>query len=306
MAEVQPVIRAAGAVLWRPATTREGLEVAVVHRPKYDDWSLPKGKSEPGEHLLQTAVREVGEETGQRVSLGRPAGMLRYQVEGRAKVVYYWLARGHHAPFKPTEEVDELVWLPPSAAASLVTQPRDADVVRPLLWQQTQTTPFVLLRHAKAVKRSAWGGRDADRPLDPRGHAQSQALVDVLATLGPLTVVSSDGRRAVQTLAPYAWDRGVTVESEPLLSEEGWDATPAASLARIAELRDRREPMVVCSHRPLLPALVARLCEGSGVRPPSRSLDTAAFVVLHCSRGRVVAAEHHARPPVPQPTEAPV
>ncbi len=298
--EPRPVaaVRAAGAVLWRPASTREGVEVAVVHRPKYDDWSLAKGKAESGEHVLQTAVREVAEETGQHVSLGRPAGTTRYQVDGRPKVVHYWFAQGHHQPFVPTSEVDELVWVPPSAARGLLTQPRDAQLVRSAVAATVDTQPLVVLRHAKARKRDGWHGRDADRPLEARGRAQSDALVEVLLTLGPMTVVSSDSERALSTVEPLAHRLGVHVEVEPQLSEEAWAQSPETSLARVVELRKRRTPLLLCSHRPLLPALLERLCEGSGVTAPPRPLETAAFVVLQCAQGRVVTAERHERPVV--------
>lgn len=322
----EPSIRAAGAVLWRPAVPRarsesnavnesnavsesdalgEGIEVALVHRPRYDDWSLPKGKSEPGEHLLVTAVREVAEETGEQVYLGRPVGVLDYLVDGRPKSVHYWLAGGSSGAFTPNEEVDELVWVPPTAAIDLLTQPRDADVLRLLdhtSEELLQTTPLVLLRHAKAVKRSAWEGSDVERPLDERGRAQATALVEVLATLGRLTVVSSNSERTLATVEPYAAATGATVEVEPLLGEDAWEFHPEAALERIDALRRRGEPMVICSHRPLLPALIARACQGSDVRPPKRKLATAAFVVVHTRSGslgpRAIAAEAHDGPEV--------
>src|SRR5215469_15467690 len=104
-------IRAAGAVVWRPGP--DGPLVALVHRPKYDDWTLPKGKTDLGESVLLTAVREVHEETGQRITLGRRLTASRYDVDGRPKLVYYWAGRAEDppAPFTPNHEVDELAWL---------------------------------------------------------------------------------------------------------------------------------------------------------------------------------------------------
>ena len=129
------VIHAAGCVLWRPSDGVRGRdrEVALVHRPRYDDWSLPKGKCQPGEHVLETAVREVAEETGVAVVLGRRLLSTSYQRDGRPKVVDYWAARpaaaGPQAGFVPNEEVDRLEWLPVAAARGRMSYARDHSVL---------------------------------------------------------------------------------------------------------------------------------------------------------------------------------
>ncbi|MEU7024792.1 NUDIX hydrolase [Streptomyces sp. NPDC046203] len=136
------VIVAAGAVLWRPARAGSGgegaggsedegsgIEIALVHRPKYDDWSLPKGKLKRGETLAACARREVLEETGQSCALGTRLPVVRYPVNGRPKEVTYWTARALGGAFTPNREVDTLLWLPPAAARLRLTQPRDRDLL---------------------------------------------------------------------------------------------------------------------------------------------------------------------------------
>ncbi|WP_395361802.1 NUDIX hydrolase [Streptomyces sp. YH02] len=126
-------VRAAGCILWRPALSGHGVEIALVHRPKYDDWSHPKGKRKRTESAEACALREVLEETGQRCALGPRLPTVRYLVEGRPKVVEYWAARALGGTFTPSREVDRLVWLPPSAARLRLTQPRDRDLLDELV-----------------------------------------------------------------------------------------------------------------------------------------------------------------------------
>jgi 8-oxo-dGTP diphosphatase len=121
-------VRAAGGVVVRP-----GAEVAVVHRPKYDDWTLPKGKLDPGEGFEEAALREIEEETGLRCRLGRELPSTRYtDAKGRPKLVRYWEMEPIEGAFSPTDEIDELRWLPPEEAADLLSYERDREVLRAL------------------------------------------------------------------------------------------------------------------------------------------------------------------------------
>ncbi|MFF8608014.1 NUDIX hydrolase [Streptomyces sp. NPDC015346] len=131
----QEPVRAAGCVLWRraPGGGGEGIEIALVHRPKYDDWSLPKGKLKRDETPRACAVREVREETGQNCLLGPRLPTVRYVANGRPKEVTYWAAEALGGTFTPTGEVDRLLWLPPAAARTRLTQPRDRDLLDALL-----------------------------------------------------------------------------------------------------------------------------------------------------------------------------
>ena len=127
-------IRAAGCVLWRRSPVDGGLEICLVHRPKYDDWSHPKGKLKPGEDPLAGALREVEEETGCVAAPGARLPTVRYEVNGRPKQVQYWAAKARGGcSFVPGCEVDRIVWLPPAAARTRLTQPRDRELVDILL-----------------------------------------------------------------------------------------------------------------------------------------------------------------------------
>jgi 8-oxo-dGTP diphosphatase len=124
-------VKAAGGVVWRRGAG--GIEVAVVHRPHRSDWSLPKGKLDPGESFEEAAVREVLEEIGFRCRLGRELSPTSYtDQKGRSKVVRYWLMEPEEGEFEPNDEVDELRWLIPSAAVELLTYPHDQALVREL------------------------------------------------------------------------------------------------------------------------------------------------------------------------------
>jgi phosphohistidine phosphatase SixA/predicted NUDIX family NTP pyrophosphohydrolase len=286
-------IRAAGVVLWR-ARPGGGIEVALVHRPKYDDWSLPKGKLEPGEHVLAAAVRETAEETGCTVRLGRPLPTQRYRVAAGPKEVRYWAAEVVDGGFEPTSEVDELAWLTPQEALARLTWARDGAIVRVVAELPAPTRPLVLLRHAAAVSRSDWDGDDADRPLREKGRRQAAALPALLAAYAPLRLLSSGTARTLQTVQPFADATGLAQQVQPWLSDTVFAADPEAGLAAARALLPEEEPTVLCTHRPVLPWLVSALLDGSPVATPTETLTTAAFHVLHVAAGRVVAVEKHA------------
>jgi 8-oxo-dGTP diphosphatase len=288
-------IRAAGAVLWRPSG--RGREVALVHRPRYDDWSFPKGKREPGEHLLLTAVREVAEETEVRVILGRPLPAVRYERNGRPKRVDYWVGRpavGGWASFQPNDEVDDLAWLPVRAARGRLSYGRDAATLDEFAAGPADTVPFVLLRHASALGKDTWAGDDRDRPLDKGGVDESERLARLLSCFGPRRVISSPAERCVATVRPYAALAGADLEIETALSPEQAGAEPGAGSARVAAIVAAGRPAVICAHRENLPLLLAAACAALGAAPPEGdALEFAGFWVLHAADGALVAAERH-------------
>src|SRR5438270_1054903 len=175
-----PAIEAAGGVLWRPALGAASVEVALVHRPKYDDWSLPKGKLEPGEHPLVGAVREVWEETGHVGIPGRPVGEVRYVKDGDHKRVRYWAMSVESGSFHPNEEVDQLMWLPTKEAQRFLSPDRDRRVLVGFARTPDPTWPLVLVRHGSAGDRQSWPGPDRERPLDDIGRVQADAIVPLL------------------------------------------------------------------------------------------------------------------------------
>jgi 8-oxo-dGTP diphosphatase len=123
-------VRAAGGVVWRRRDDGE-VELAVAHRPRYDDWSFPKGKLDPGEGWEQAALREVDEEIGVRARLGEELAPARYvDAKGRPKQVRYWLMEPNEGAFAPNEEVDDVRWLSPADAERLLTYPHDVALAR--------------------------------------------------------------------------------------------------------------------------------------------------------------------------------
>ncbi|MGH3157963.1 MAG: NUDIX hydrolase [Streptosporangiaceae bacterium] len=291
-------IFAAGALLYTLGPG--GLEVAVIHRPGRDDWTFPKGKLEPGEHVLAGAVREVTEETGIRPVLGPPLATVRYQVEGRPKRVDYWAARvdAPAGPFVPNSEVATLEWLPAAQAASRLSYPHDAAMLEHLesvaAWG---SVPCILLRHAPAGRKSAWPGDDLLRPLDPSGAADAEVLADLLGCYAPRRVVSSAAERCLGTVRPYAERIGASIEAVPEFATGPGVAGDRAEAARrcMTELISRPDPMVVCAHRENLPVLLdqALAVLDSDLPADNWAPPKSGFWVLHVASGRLAALEHH-------------
>jgi 8-oxo-(d)GTP phosphatase len=257
------LIKAAGAVAWRPGPAGEP-EILLVHRKKYDDWSLPKGKTEPDEPLPVTAVREVLEEGGARLALGRRLVSVRYNVGGRPKRVHYWAARvlSVDARAVPNSEVDEVTWLPAGRAVDKVSYPHDHGVLADFAARPAQTVPLILLRHSGAVAKGGWKRADRSRPLDDAGRSDAKALADLLVCFAPRPrLISSTAARCADTLLPLSEVTGEQVRAEPSLyihneSPLTGAAEPAADLtALVREVIAAGEPTVICAHRENLPLL---------------------------------------------------
>ncbi|MEV0680380.1 NUDIX hydrolase [Actinosynnema sp. NPDC050436] len=253
-------MRAAGAVLSR----EDGL-VAVVHRPRYDDWSLPKGKLDPGETVPAAAVREVREETGFDAVLGRHLATTRYTAFGRPKTVDFFAARATGGSFAPNDEVDELRWVAVAEAAALVTRDTDRDVLAAYAAEPTDLAVVLLVRHAKAGKRDNWPGDDDLRPLSAAGRRQAEGLRRLLPLWGPSRVHSAPRVRCVDTVRGVADDLGVDVLAEPLLSEEGYWPDKEAALVRLLEIAGGPGVPVVSSQGGVIPDLVTALACLGGV-----------------------------------------
>ena len=296
--EIDPDVVAAGAVLWRPAPGGgAGVDVAVVHRPRYDDWSLPKGKLEHGESAEVAAVREVAEETGLLAALGVSLGQSHYRVPQGEKVVHYWSARAQGDPagaFVPNSEVDQLRWLPAVEADGLLSYDRDREVLarfREVSPSGTPPTPLLLVRHAKAGNREAWTDDDDLRPLSDKGRRQARAVAGLLSLFAPARAYAAPPVRCPQTIGPLTERLGLDVAVEPLLGEHGYWDDPDAGLARLLELARGPEVAVVCSQGGVIPDLVERLT-GRSV-PSARKAST---WVLGLTADRVVTADHYPAP----------
>ncbi|MEV4175588.1 NUDIX hydrolase [Nonomuraea sp. NPDC049709] len=275
------LLRAAGAVVWRGEQSSP--EVAVIHRPGYDDWTFPKGKLKSGEHVIAAALREVREETGLTVLLGRALPPIHYMSTGRLKRVDYWVAQeAADGGFEPGDEVDKLRWLPLAEARRLLTYEWDVGLLRALGAAPLETVPLVLVRHGSAGSRSEWPGEDVARPLDTDGASQASNLATALPAYRPELLLSSPSARCVQTLEPYAGEVGADIRIEPLLSEESQDPQKTPAL-----VGDLSAPAVACSHGKVLPGLIEAL-SGKSVH-----LRKGAFAVLHRAGGRVVSVERY-------------
>jgi 8-oxo-(d)GTP phosphatase len=287
------VIEAAGGLLWRPG--EQGTEVALVHRPKYDDWSLPKGKLESGEHPLAAALREVEEEAGARVVVGRPLGAARYAIDGRPKRVQYWSLRWASGEFRPSDEVDAIDWVPIEKAADRLTPDRDVFVVQEFLRDLRPTRACAVVRHARAGSRAAWKGPDDERPLDQTGREQARVLATLLTAYDVSRAVSADVRRCVDTLAPYAVVAGLTVDTDHLFSEAGYPAHPDRAATRAIEIIDAAGSVAICTQGGALPDLVVEVCRRLGTTPEGmKPVRKGAVVVVHLTVApptRVVAVE---------------
>lgn len=288
----RPPVLAAGALVWR--LKNDKLQVLVVHRPRYDDWSFPKGKAEPGESMVLTAIREVAEETGRQIVLGRYLGKARRRlVSGRKKRTLYWAAQvlpeagpgeGLRAAVKPASkrEIDKVRWWKAEKAARKLTHADDKRLLARLVdWYesgQLQVRSLVLVRHAKAVSRATWGygiNSELTRPLVMgRGQAQARDVAALLSAYGVGELVSSPWKRCVDTLAPYAHGCGLDLRSDEAFTELSALTTPEAMQASFRDLLERGSvlagqlepsyPLALCVHRPCLPLLFETLREYMG------------------------------------------
>ena len=278
---------AAGAVV-----TRKGGDVLLVHRPKYDDWSFPKGKLEPGEHVTAAAVREVAEETGLDIRLGAPLRTQRYWVENgehRRKRVYYWVGRvvgdDDVSSYSLDNEIDEVAWFPLEKARERLDYDYDRVTLAEHESLRKKTNALVILRHGRARSRGSWTKDDRERPLTKGGELQAQNVVPVLGAYGVTHILTSSSRRCWGTVAPYADVTGLEMEDTDDLSQE--DATPQSVAGCVRRLIDLKESSVLCTHRPVLPWVFDAL----GLT--AHQLAPGSVFVVHHRRGKVVATEHH-------------
>lgn len=294
-------VLAAGGVLWRPVAPKlaapDTVEVAGVFRPVTGNWSLPKGKLDPGEHPLSGACREVGEETGlvpvpqaflttAKYRLSRPDGG---EIE---KVVDYWSMRAldDTVAFTPNEEVTEQRWFRLSHALEVLERPRDQAALRAFGQLPQVTATVLLLRHARAEPETAYPGADVARPLDAVGRADSAQLVPLLALYHPERVIAATPLRCVTTVAPLAAALRLEVRGEETFDATGNPGGPERATARLRELA-AGGGAVVCSQAPVIADSLAILADTDGVAMPSVHTPPGGVWVLSFSGKTLVAAE---------------
>ena len=272
-------------------------EIAIIHRPRYDDWSLPKGKVEPGETEPVTAVREVHEETGYTAHLGRRLIAVSYPLEqGGVKKVRYWAARCVDGSFAPNDEVDELKWLPVDDAMKQLGYALDRKVLRHFEKGPIDTRTMLIVRHGTAGSKSRYKGDDRKRPLDKRGRAQAESLVGQLLAFGANELYAADRVRCHQTLEPLAEELGVTIHNEPALTEEAYADNRKTARHRILEIAAAGGTPVICTQGRVIPDLIAWWCERYEVRPDKSRNRKGSTWVMSMADGNLVAADHIGSP----------
>ena len=247
---------AAGALCWR---TRNGeLEVLMIHRPRYKDWSWPKGKLDAGETTPECAIREVEEEAGVRIRLGIPLPATVYPVASGLKIVHYWAARIQEGKPRPDgKEVDEVRWCTPAEAHAQLANPSDRLPLQALeeahAGNRLRTWPLIVVRHAKAKPRSSWTRAEGERPLAATGLRQAQSVSRLLTAWLPDRVLSSPWNRCVQTVRPYVKTRAVKFKTVDAVTEHSAKRKPGKARKAIEAMFDKAVPVVLCTHRPVLP-----------------------------------------------------
>ncbi|MGP9695321.1 NUDIX hydrolase [Brachybacterium sp. AOP25-B2-12] len=301
-----PPVLAAGALVWRER--RGQVEVLLVHRPRYDDWSVPKGKLDPGETYPAAAVREVAEETGYRVRLHRPLPAAVYLLsDGRTKVVHYWVGtvRSRVGPGpENAREIDDVAWVDLDEADRRLTRTSDQlliDAMRRQIEGSTlHTVPIIIQRHAAALSRAKWRKGEATRPLNTKGKKQARALPPLISAFAPASVVTSPWKRCEATIEPFAREGGMEIDTKESLTEAAHEKRPSRAGAVFERVLDEARPTVVCTHRPVLPTLVGvareHATKDAALELPRGDPFLAAgeALVLHTTpAGEIVAVERH-------------
>lgn len=315
-------LHTAGGLVWRIRDHQ--LQVLLIHRPRYDDWSWPKGKLDDGESPQAAAVREVQEETGRPVVLGSPLPGLKYQLsDGTWKRVQYWAARRSRTvedfaglfaryPVAPVSaaEIDSSRWCSAAEAMEQLTRKADRKPLKGLVKKfeagQLVTHALVISRHGKALGRSSWIDGEATRPLTPMGHAHAAAIVPILAAYGVTRVVSSSWERCRATVTPYVTAARIRPMYSEYLTEAANESSPGRVAATVWDLLATPTSAVLCTHRPVLPTVLDVISQHSS-REVAELLPQAdpflapgELLVAHVSQTdkgpRVVAVEHLAPP----------
>jgi 8-oxo-dGTP pyrophosphatase MutT (NUDIX family)/phosphohistidine phosphatase SixA len=292
------MIKASGGVVWRRNETDQ-IEIALVHRPKYDDWSLPKGKVEEHEDSISCAYREILEETGFHVQLGQFLGTTVYENLEGTKSVDYWAAkyleeRGIPNPF----EIDLIEWVHLSQISQFELRPTDKEILTRFESIELDTSTLILLRHAKAISREEWSSDDGDRPLASLGLQQAKRLISNLIPYEIKEIHTSSAVRCYETVNPLARALELNYIFSDQLSEYEFSKDKDAAYFYIKDLLKNDFATLICSHNPILPNVVARLFEKSGFDLPITKLEPGDAWILHHLDREVIAVDYLAAPTI--------
>ena len=287
------MIRAAGALLWRENANRE-IEIALIHRPRYDDWTLPKGKIEEGETALQCAYRELLEETGIKGAFTRQLGSVEYEEGEQKKRVIFWAAQASTAPpeFIANDEVDKLVWLSSNEAMESATHSSDIGIIENFLQQDPRTDTLIILRHTKALERGDWDEKDSERTLNEKGFDQAQLLIKHLEPFAIEEVYTSDYVRCVQTVTPLAHSRGLGITQVPSLNEETFETDPLRSVSFANALKQDEKNILICSHNPVIPTMLRGILNTKLKNKDLIKLEPGDAWIVHRVRGEIVGLDY--------------
>lgn len=282
------MILAAGSVIWRKE--KNEVQVALVHRPRYDDWSLPKGKQDGPESLIACAFRETIEETNLKVSFGPYIGDIEYFVAEGLKKVYYWSARlADDSPeFHPNEEVDLLEWHSLEDAIEKSTRDSDREIIEKFLNTPFDSYPLIMLRHAKALAREEWQGEDEDRPLEQLGQQQARRMLSLYQVYGLTQIHTSDAVRCHDTVEQMAHALKISLTITNKVSEYTWKKNKEKAIDYAKDLIKVNEPVILCSHNPVLPRMMEKLTKKIDFDYPSNKLEPGESWILHHNGKKVV------------------
>ena len=294
-----PAIVAAGGVVWRRDIEGE-IEVLLVHRPRYDDWSLPKGKAEEGEALISCAYREILEETSLSIKLGPYIGSVEYYVPDGLKSVTYWSASlvEDHSSFHANEEVDQIIWLDLQSAAFKATRESDREILVRFSATPYDSSALIMLRHGKALERTEWQGEDEDRPLQLVGQLQSKRMLSLYQVYGLDEIHTSDAVRCLDTVALMAKSLQITPVITNAVSEYTYKKNKEKAIEYAKELIKKKKQVILCSHNPVLPRMMEKLTKKIDFDyPDNKLLPGEAWVLFH-NKKEVLQIDRMAAPSV--------
>lgn len=308
---VNAKVVAAGTIPWRIKAGK--LQVLLIHRPEYDDWSWPKGRLGPNETLPETAWRETKEEVGLQVSLGIPLGVIRYKTPhgNNRKEVWYWAARVVEQKAVPdTKEVDQIQWAAVDQARAMLSKPLDQKPLDVLAEaydkNQLATVPFLVLRQAQATPAESWTRDEVDRPLADSGYSQAKSVARLLRAWKPARIITSKYTRSLETIAPYVKKHGGTVRTKKWLNKTTGDQSRVLSRRLRQEIK-RLDATIVCT-QPAVVKLILRelktwLKENNGIISPKAvmskqhsNLSPASILIVHRAKhlaGKIVSVERY-------------